>query len=201
MTVEIRAHADTAQAEALLLAAGVRAPIALARALNRAGQPARNAYMRQVRGILGLRSWRYDKKGSESLRYILKRQTSTLRAKPHNLTYSHVGFGAGLNLKYYSPRETPAGVSANWLGRRRVLAGTFYLGGRFPRRKISKLTPKGVYQRFGARHKIAIVKGPGLPEAMATGAASAFWMAEANRRLPRELAHQLRALLAGLAPG
>lgn len=201
MTITLTVDASAIGSMANMLAAvGNRAPVALARALNRVGQPARTAYLRHVRKTLGLKSWRYG--GAMSAADVLKRRTSVRRANPANLEYSLVGFGEGFNLKYYSPRETPRGAEVNWLGARKVVPRSFYLGGKFPRRKVSRLTSKGVFVRKGkGRWNIESGKGPGVPEAMGLGSSQSVWIAQAAARLPREISHQLYAILAGFARG
>jgi hypothetical protein len=199
MTVSLIVDVNTRGIENLLAAAGERAPVAIARALNRAGAPARTAYLRQVRTILGLRNWRY---GGKPVIDLLKGRTSARTANPGRLEYSLVGFGQGLPAKYYDPKEAPAGANINWLGKRQTIARSFYLGGRFPRRKTSALTPKGVMVRKGkGRWNLGGAKGPGVPEAMVTPGAQAIWLAQARARLPKEMAHQLYAILAGHARG
>jgi hypothetical protein len=201
MTVTVEVKADLGHVVALLDAAGARAPVAIARALNRAGQPSKNAHLRQMRQVLGLKPWRHDAKGSAGLNDYIRRRTSTRRATPANLEYSVVGFGEGLNLKYYQPRETPQGATVMWLGARRLVPRSFYLSGFFPRRrKVSILTRKAVFRRQGAgKWNFAPERGPGLPEAMAKPSSGAFWLAQGTPRLNREIAHQLAALLSGAA--
>jgi hypothetical protein len=199
MTVRLIVDVDTKGIENMLAAAGARAPVAIARALNRAGTPAKNAYLRQLRNTLGLKNWRY---GGRPVIDLLKGRTSARKANPGRLEYSLVGFGQGLPAKYYDPKEAPGGANVNWLGSRQTIARSFYLGGRFPKRKVSKLTPKGVMVRKGpGRWNLGGAKGPGVPEAMNTSAAQAVWLAHARARLPKEMSHQLYAILAGHARG
>ncbi len=202
MTVRLIVDVDTKGIENMLAAAGDRAPVAIARALNRAGTPAKNAYLRQVRNTLGLKNWRHGGKASASAVTAMERRTSARKANPGRLEYSLVGFGQGLNAKYYDPKEAPGGANVNWLGSRQTIARSFYLGGRFPQRKVSKLTPKGVMVRKGpGRWNLGGAKGPGVPEAMVTPGAQAVWLAHARARLPKEMSHQLYAILAGHARG
>lgn len=183
----------------MLAAAGTRAPVALARALNRAGKPASTAYKRQVRKVLGLKAYRY---GGSTPTDILNRKTSIRTANPGNLEYSLVGFGKGLPAKFYDPKETVRGAEINWLGSRKVIARSFYLAGKFPRRVTSKLTKAGVFQRKGAgRMNFKLVDGPGVPEAMVTPQMNREWLSQVQNRLPKEISHQLYAILAGFASG
>jgi hypothetical protein len=204
MTVRLIVDVDTKGIENMLAAAGARAPVAIARALNRAGEPAKNAYLRQLRVILGLKNWRYANKQGQSAIQVLKNRTSARNANPARLEYSLVGFGEGFNAKYYDPKEAPVGANINWLGSRKTIAHSFYLGGAFPNRKVARgLTYKAVFRRGGDGKWTGLdrPKGPGVPEAMNTSAAQAVWLAHARARLPKEMSHQLYAILAGHARG
>jgi hypothetical protein len=195
ISIETRVLTEKITAQ-LIAAAGPRANKGIARALNRAGGPTRTAYLRSVRAILGLKSHPYAK---APLGDAVSRWTSTRRAHATNLAYSVVGFGNGLNAIYYQPRETPKGVSINWLGGRRIIERSFYLSGKFPRRKRSGLSHK-VWQRFGeGRWGFGQKNGPGLPEGMIQPGAQRMWMVNASARLPANLIRELTAIIAGHA--
>jgi hypothetical protein len=195
LTVQTRVLSERIEAQ-LIAAAGPRANLGIARALNRTGAPTRTAYLRSVKAILGLKSHPYAKK---PLGDAITRWTSTRRAKATGLRYSVVGFGQGLNAIYYQPRETPAGVSINWLGGRHVLDRSFYLSGRFPKRKRSGLSHK-VWQRLGeGRWNFGQANGPGLPEGMIQPGAQRMWLVNARSRLPAHLIRELTAIVAGHA--
>ncbi len=192
----VRTDIRSEHIEALLKAAGPRAGVGIARALNRTGAPTSAAYLRSVKAILGLRNWRY---GKTSVNDMLKRKTSTRKATAARLTFSLAGFGKGLNLAYYQPKETPAGATVNWLGSRRLIARSFYLGGQFPKRVRSRIS-HSVWQRIGSgRWALAKPVGPGVPEAMIQSAPKAVWEANAASRLPAHLARELTAIIAGHA--
>jgi hypothetical protein len=194
--IDVRTEIRSQDLEQKLAAAGKKAPVAIARALNRAGTPTQNAYTRQVKKTLGLKAWRYGKK---SLTSAIMRKTSTRRANASRLTYSFAGWGQGFNLAYYDPKETPAGATANWLGQRKMVAKSFYLGGRFPKRKKSKLS-HAVFRRTGkGRWTLDRPKGPGLPEAMVHPVPAAVWQQDSRRRLTPALMHELQVILAGIA--
>lgn len=192
----VRTDIRSERIEQMLKAAGPRAGVGIARALNKAGAPTGTAYLRSVKAVLGLKDWRY---GKMSVTDFLKRKTSRRRATASNLTYSLAGFGKGLPLAYYQPKETPAGATVNWLGARRLIARTFYLSGRFPRRVRSSIS-HSVWRRVGAG-KWALDRplGPGVPEAMIQPAPKSTWETNAAARLPQHLAHELRVILQGLA--
>jgi hypothetical protein len=195
---------DTKALQNMLAAAGPRAPVAIARALNRAGTPTRNAYLRSLKATLGLKAWRYE--GGGKLGALLKRRTSTKSAHPGNLRYSFAGFGGGLPAKYYDPKETPAGATVNWLGRRVLLERSFYLGGLFPNRKVTKLTKRNVFERVGpgkwsSMKNVEVAQGPAVPEAMIQPGPTSTWLNHARARLGPELSHQLHAILSGNVSG
>lgn len=196
MSVVLRTDIKSEHIERMLKAAGDRAPVAIARALNKTGAPTSNAYMKQVKKTLGLKNWRYS---SKKLGDVLKKGTSRRRAASGNLKYSLVGFGKGLPLAYYEPKETPSGATVNWLGTRKMIARSFYLSGHFPRRVKSKIS-ESVLQRVGkGRWKLAKPLGPGVPEAMIQPAPRSTWEGNAASRLPKHVAHELQVILAGIA--
>lgn len=194
MTAEIRTDIRSQHIERMLVAAGSRAPLGIARALNRAGVPTENAYLRQVRKVLGLRNHPYAKR---SLGDAVKRRTSRRRATAGRLEYSLAGFGRGLPAIYYQPREGVPGASINWLGARKTIPRSFYLSGRFPRRRRSAISHV-VWQRDGAgRWNLSRVDGPAIPEAMVTGSAAGVWEAQAAARLGPALKSALEAMMRG----
>lgn len=194
--LSVRTDIRSQHIEAGLRAAGARAPVAIARALNKTGTPTENAYVRQIKTTLGLKSWRYAK---ISVNAVIKRSSSRKRANAGRLTYSFAGWGKGLNLAYYTPKETAAGATVNWLGARRLVPRSFYLGGKFPKRKVSSISHT-VWQRTGkGRWSLDRPKGPGLPEAMVHPVPARVWQRESGARLPRNLGHELAVILAGIA--
>ncbi len=198
MTIILRADIRSEALEAMLKAAGARAPVAIARALNRTGAPTSSAYMKKATAILGLKRGPYAKKGVKD---AIRRKTSIKKANPSSLRYSHAGWGDGFPLIYYQPKEAREGATVNWLGQRKLIARSFYLGGQFPKRKRSKIS-HAVWRRQGAgRWNLDRPKGPGMPQAMAHPDAARVWESEAAKRLPARIAHELSAIFAGYAPG
>lgn len=192
--VSIRTAIEMRGVDALIAAAGPRANGPISRALNRTGVPTANRSKREIRKVLGLRNHPYAK---ASLGLALKKRTSVRNSTPSTLKFSMAGFGQGLPAIYYQPKEAPAGASINWLGTRKQVARSFYLGGKFPRRRKSKISHV-VWQRTG-RGKWALdrLRGPGVPEAMQTSAVGSAWESEAARRLPAQMKIALEALFAG----
>ncbi|MET3892788.1 hypothetical protein ABIE41_003864 [Bosea sp. OAE506] len=194
MSLVVRTDIEMRGVERLIAAAGPRAAGPIARALNRTGTPTANRGKREIRKVLGLRNHPYAKR---PLGDALKRRTSIRKANAATLTFSMAGFGQGLPALYYRPKEAPAGASINWLGGRRMIARSFYLGGKFPRRRRSKISHV-VWQRTGkGKWALGRVRGPGVPEAMQTLPFGSAWEGEAARRLPAQMKTALEALFAG----
>lgn len=190
----IRTDVDLKGLDNLLGAAGDKANWAISRALNRAGVPVTNAMKREMRRVLGLKSHPYAK-GTPG--QALKRNTSVKRSTRATLTFSMAGFGKGLPAIYYQPKESPAGASINWLGARKTIDRSFYLGGKFPRRRKSRIS-FSVWRRTGSgKWTLDRPRGPGIPEAMQTGPAIAAWESQAKARLPHHLQSALISLLGG----
>lgn len=196
MTMLLRTDIRSERLEAMLKAAGNRAPTGLARALNRAGEPTKNAYLRECKRVLGLKD---HPRAKTSVGDAVKRYTSRKKASAGSLKFSVAGWGNGFPLIYYQPKEGPAGATVNWLGARKLIPRTFYLSGKFPRRRASAIS-HAVWQRDGAgRWNLSRPKGPGLPEAMAARPSVRVWESQASARLPAALAKELAAILGGHA--
>lgn len=192
--VSIRTHIDLRGVDALIAAAGPRANGPISRALNRTGTPTANKTKRVVSKVLGLRNHPYAK---TALGAALRKRTSVRNSTPATLRFSLAGFGEGLPAIFYQPKEAPAGASINWLGGRRQIARSFYLGGKFPRRRKSVIS-HSVWRRTGkGKWALDRPKGPGVPEAMQTSPVGSAWEGEAARRLPHHLRAALESLFAG----
>lgn len=193
--------------DTLLAAAGPRAPVALARALNRTGSPMVTRTKRIIKQTLGVQQHPYAK---YRLNDRLKRKMSVRRAKASKLEFSFAGFGKGLPLIFYQPKEAPVGASFNWLGSRRTIARSFFLSGQFPKRKRSSISHT-VWQRLGKGHQsykerardpygranLGQPIGPSVAEAMRSPAVANDWESQAAARLPHHLRSALESLLAG----
>lgn len=194
MSVDLRTEIRSQDLERMLVAAGSRAPVGLARALNRAGVPTENAYLRVVKTTLGLRSHPYAK---APVGNVIKRRTSRKKATAARLVYSLAGFGQGLPAIYYQPKEAPTGASINWLGTRKQIERSFYLSAKFPRRKRSVIS-HAVWRRTGeGKWTLDRPRGPGIPAAMAASAPRRTWESQASARLGPALASALGAILRG----
>ncbi len=178
----------------LLAAAGPRGNVAVARALNRTGGPTATATKRIIRKTLGIRQHPYSKK---RLGNYLNKATSIRKANAGRLEFSMAGFGKGLPLIFYQPREGAAGATVNWLGQRKLIKRSFYLSGKFPGRRRSAISDR-VSQRVGkGRWQISRPLGPGVAEAMQASPVRRSWEATAAARLPHHLREALLAALRG----
>jgi hypothetical protein len=206
---------DVKGLETLIRAAGPAANIGIARALNRTGEPTANKYLREVRKVLGIRK---HPLAQVSVLKAIKRRISKRRAFPAKLEYSLAGFGKGLNLIYYQPKETPKGLSVFWLGSRVIVPKAFMHGASFRTGRRGGFANKfGIAmeargwggkshkphrQKWGGRTQLlGAPRGPGLAEAMAESGPKSIWSAEAASRLAPNIAKELRAILLGHAPG
>jgi hypothetical protein len=171
-------------------AAGAQAPHAIRRALNRTGDKTRTQVKRVLVAQTGLKAG------------VIGRAVKTRRASYGGLAYVIYSRGGNISLKYFGARETRAGVSAAPWGQRRVFAGTFIKGGRFPRRVPLRRLNGHVFKRVGgARLPIAKQKsGLFIPEEMVSGATAQTFYDTAGRELAADVAHELYAILAGFAP-
>jgi hypothetical protein len=185
----------------LVKAAGPSANTGIARALNRTGTVVKNGYLREVRKVLGISKHKHAKAGAVA---AVNKRTSVRRASAARLEYSLAGFGKGLDLLFYQARETPSGLNVFWLGSRKVVPKTFYLGGRFPSRRGGFGPKRGMSaERIGTGPKALRFspKGPGIPEGMMAKGPAAHWENQARARLGPRIAHELTAILLGHAPG
>lgn len=194
MSVTIYGTVNLNGLDNMLKAAGDKAPWALARGINRATLPVANAAKREIRKILGLRKHPYAK---GTVRQALNRNTSVRPATRASLKFSMAGFGSGLPAIYYAPKESPLGASINWLGQRKLIKRSFYLSGKFPRRRRSSISHV-VWERTGkGRWDLTRPRGPGVPDVMLQKTLMAKWRRDAEARVPHHLRSALESLLAG----
>lgn len=153
------------------------------RVVNRTGDMARTQVRRELSGQTGLP------------RKTIVKAVRISRSMASTLNYRMTARGGDVSLKYFRPRETRAGVVARPFGQRKLFAGTFLRGGRFPNRK--GLVFQGhVVRRLGkARLPIRVVKsGVVIPREMTSGATARAFRATVARVMPQRLAHELRRL-------
>lgn len=154
------------------------------RAVNRTGDMARTQVCRVLPKQTGLP------------RTTIIRAVRVTRSSPHTLAYTMSAKGGDVALKFFKARETRAGVSAAPFGKRKVFAGTFIKGGRFPNR--SGIVFHGhVMRRAGAaRFPIKVEQsGVVIPAEMVSGATLDAFERTVREVLPRRVDHELGRLL------
>ncbi len=174
---------------------GARAAIALARALNHTGAKAKTAVIRSLVIQTGL-------KRSTIVRAV-KVNKATAANEQFNyggsLTYTLTTSGGDISLKFFSPKETRAGVSAAPRGRRQLFAGTFTKGGRFPNRKGSIMGGHvftNVSQGHAWRGKVRLENsGVYIPEEMLQGATAAAFDRIMGSELEARVSHETGLLM------
>lgn len=180
--LEVDAHEILALAQKFA-SAHDRAPAAIAAALARTGATAKVRVVRTLTSQTGLK------------RQVIVRAVKT---KAGRMQYALHSRGGNVHLKYFKARETRKGVSAAPWNQRRVYAGMFIKGGRFPKRVALGLGGQ-VYRRAGkSRTPIASQRsGLFIPKEMVSGATAAAFTGTVNSELPKRLAHELARLFTG----
>ena len=160
--------------------AGKNAPKALMRAINHTGKKAKTQMIRALVSQTGLKA--------KTMRKALKDKSAS-GAGGSYVIYSK---GGNVRLKFFGARETRGGVSAAPWNKRKVFAGTFMRGGRFPKRKDIGMGG-AVLRRAGAgRLPLKTVKsGLYIPKEMVSGSSEAAFYSTAQRELAARLAHEL----------
>lgn len=151
------------------------------RALNRAGASGRFKAGSALAKQTGLK-----------VRLIRKAMVPT-RASVGNLEYRIKAWGGDIALKHFDARETRKGVSARPFGRRKVFAGTFIRGGKFPKR-VSLNKGGQVFARSGSS-RLPIEKqksGVIIPNEMIKGASADAWQSTVATVLPRRIIHEVK---------
>jgi hypothetical protein len=166
-----------------LHAAGSQVPLILNRAINHTGDKALTQMRRVLVGQTGLK------------RKTIVRAVKATKAFGAG-AYTIRSKGGNIRLKFFAARETRKGVSAAPWNSRRIYAGTFMKGGRFPNRKALNLGG-AVLKRVGSSRKplTTIKSGLFIPEEMVTGQSEAAFFGTVDRDLPGRIAHELYRVL------
>ncbi|PZO78448.1 MAG: hypothetical protein DI629_12170 [Mesorhizobium amorphae] len=164
-----------------------QADTAARRALNRAGDAARTAMKAPLKQQTGLKAG------------IINRALKVQRANYQVLAYRITVRGGDIRLKYFSPRETRSGVSANPFNARQRFAGTFLKGGRFPNRVALDRGNGQVFRRVGKeRLPLRVVRsGVRLPDQVVQGAARQAFDTVGREKLIERMSHELNRLVQG----
>lgn len=166
-----------------LHAAGKNIPLVINRAINHTGDKARTQMRNVLVGQTGLKR-----------KTIVKAVKSTKAFGSG--AYTIYSRGGNIRLKFFGARETRRGVTAAPWNARRLYAGTFMKGGRFPNR-VGLNMGGAVFQRTGqGRSPIKAVKsGLFIADEMVSGASEQAFNTTVERELPPRLAHELYRVL------
>ena len=190
MSADLRIAFDLGQFTRLgnmIAAAGGKAPIALARAVNHTGDKARTAMARALAPQTGLKP-RTTRKALKARKMWPGRSGS----------YVISASGGDVRLKFFAARETRKGVSAAPWGKRRAYPGTFIKGG-LPEYRVPLNLGGHVFRRTGAgRLPITVVRsGLYIPQELVKGESAAAFDSTVRRDLPARLGHELARILGG----
>jgi hypothetical protein len=188
MALQIRIDAvDVSRLANAIAAAGNKAPVAIARALNHTGAKARTAMIRSLTAQTGLKR-----------KSIVKALKVRKAAQKGDLSYTIWSRGGDISLKYFDPKEVRKGVSAKPFGKRTYTPMAFLKGGRKPNRVPLNMGGHVYRRTSAARTPIEIVdSGVVIPEEMVSGATEAAFYEVAQRDLADRLSHELGELLKG----
>lgn len=140
-------------------------PVILPRIVNQVGNRAKTQVIRNLTKQTGL-----------PRRTVVKALGNPATARANGrLSYEMVTRGGFIRLKYFSPRESRAGVMAKPFGKPTLFAGAFMKGGRFPKRVVVPKFGGHVYRRLNSSGtKITQVRSEvRIPHEMTTGATKA----------------------------
>lgn len=125
-----------------------------------------------------------------------------------SLVYVMSSKGGDISLKYFKARETMSGVIVAPFGKRKLFAGTFLRGGKFPERNSSFSVPTKkaaslnghVWKRAGKKRNPIELKDSGviIPEQMLQGATADVFHATVEKHLPGRVMHELNRLCPGI---
>lgn len=193
------------------LGSETKARRAFVRAINRTGQTVGNEAGRTLSDQTGLPR----RTGIKAVRREVERAT------PATLSYVIHGQGGDISLKYFRPRETRKGVTANPWNTRTLYPSTFLKAGWWPKRVVKPNWNGQVFKRVGDGHsymftknhpfvKSGLVKrervgtafqkqksGLFIPIEMVRGATAAAWQQGARRLQPR-IEHEVRVISRGV---
>ncbi|MGJ7040516.1 hypothetical protein J2Y63_003781 [Shinella sp. BE166] len=185
------------------LGSEAKARRAFTRAINRTGQTVGNEAGRALADQTGLPR----RTGIKAVRRDVERAT------PATLSYTINGQGGDISLRYFKPRETRKGVTANPWNKRTLYPSTFMKAGWWPKRVVKSNWNGQVFARNGDGHSYDGLKSKGakrvgtkftkqksglfIPIEMVQGATAAAWQQGARRLQPR-IEHEVRHLTRGV---
>lgn len=154
------------------------------RAVARVGDMARTQVYRALTKQTGLK------------RKVIVRALKIKRPSWTDPSYTITARGGNISLKYFSARETRAGVSAAPFGQRKIFAHTFIKGGRFPNRSGDVFNGHVMMRVGSGRFPVEKQKsGVYIPSEMVSGATADVFLSTVREKLPQRVEHELGRLL------
>jgi hypothetical protein len=119
-----------------------------------------------------------------------------VKGKSTGSGYEIKSHGGNIRLKFFGARETRKGVTAAPWNSRRLYAGTFLKGGRFPNRVTLKMGGNTLKRAGKSRLPIHGVRsGLYIPEEMVKGGSEAAFYSTLESDLAPRIAHELARIL------
>ncbi|WP_156421280.1 phage tail protein [Aureimonas sp. AU40] len=157
------------------------------KAVNRAGDMARTKVRQTLPRQTGLK------------RAVILKAVRSTASSAGALTYRMKSEGGDIALKFFGARETRRGVAAAPFGKRKVFAGDFMKGGRFPNRQDIGMGGQVFHRAGGSRFPLVKEKsGVIIPKEMVSGETAKAFEATVQDVLPRRMEHELRRLTKGV---
>jgi hypothetical protein len=163
----------------VLAALPKQAPRAISKGINKGGRPTSRQFRKVLTKTLGLGTIKgSDGKAQSFATRALRQKSST----PSTLRFSLTAFGPKIPLKWFKAKETPQGVSAAPMNKRRIYPGVFMKGGRFPNRVTLRRGGGHAFKRSGgARLPIEMQRGVAIAEGFAEAPPEQSWHSGADR--------------------
>lgn|GEM_PF-409418 len=173
--------------------------LVLQRAVNHTGDKARTKVIRALAKQTGLPYGLIKRAVRTGRAWGAGADAETFTEGRGSLTYTLSSKGGDISLKYFKARETRAGVTAAPFGVRKLFAGTFMKGGRFPKRVTAKPLNGHVYNRAGKSRAPLEFNDSGviIPAEMLKGETARAFLDVVETDLPPRVIHEIERLVPG----
>ena len=164
---------------------------AFAQALNHTGGKARTQVRRNLTKQTGLP------------RKTIVAAVKERRAQSSNLRHVLASQGGNIRVKFFSPKESEAGVVAKPFGQSTLYPGTFMRGGAWPNRvETTRFGGHVMYRETSGKWPVASARsGVVIPDEMVKGATAAAWEGTMNRELEHRVLRDVNRAAGGPPPG
>lgn len=178
---------------AMGMLSGQQKNVLLQRAVNHTGDKAKTQVIRALTKQTGL-------KRKVIVKAIRVKRAFLGGSVGGSLDYVMSARGGDISLKYFAARETRKGVTAAPFGKRKLIAGSFIRGGRFPNRVAAKGLNGHVYLRTGESHRPLEFQDSGvvIPAEMISGATASIFLRTVEAELPKRAMHEINRLTGGI---